>query len=601
MANPKLAGLQRKSLIGGADPPQRTGSPITGRHRRRGRPRASSILGNEIDSNTNLGIDLGHDGVTLNDAGDIDTGPNGLQNFPVLGSASLTGSNLLVDGTLNSTPDTTFRLEFFANAQAETSGHGEGERFLGFRQVTTDGTGAANFIAAFTGPVPTGQLVTATATDPDGNTSEFSATIEVIAPQGAPVAHDDNATAAEDSVVVVNVLANDEDPDGDLDPSSVEVIAGPDHGTFTVDPATGAVSYTPDPDFFGSDSLLYVVRDDTGVISNAATVSLTVDPVNDLPTAHDDQTTTLADTAIVIDVLANDDDVEGLDPATVEISEAPTHGTLSVDPATGAVTYTPDPGFSGPDSFLYTVRDLAGAPAGPATVTVDVNPMDVSTEVTTTQDVVNPFDNVNSLREAIATANTTPGLDTITFDIPASDAGHVYYQDDGVAGKVTQASIASTSATDDSTIPDIDPDWAHSWFSIQPATDLPQITDAVIIDGYTQPGASENTATVESRTGLETVLRIELDGSVIPASLGTGLVLADSGGTVRGLVINRFFNAGIDVGTNDNVIAGSFIGTDPSGSVALGNAGDGVRIRDSATGNLVGRTRLRHGISSLLM
>ena len=113
--------------------------------------------------------------------------------------------------------------------------------------------------------------------------------------------------------------------------------------------------------------------------------------------------------------------------------------------------------------------------------------------------------------------------------------------------------------------------WASllCWFSIQPATDLPQITDAVIIDGYTQPGASENTATVESRTGLETVLRIELDGSVIPASLGTGLVLADPGSTVRGLVINRFRFNGINIVSGSNIVETNYVGTNVTGDAAV--------------------------------
>ena len=143
----------------------------------------NAILGNAIFSNTILGIDLGDPfGVTANDFGDADTGPNNLQNFPVLTSA-LSGSTI-IEGSLNSIASTTFRLEFFANSACDPLGYGEGETFLGFTDVTTDGTGNVSFTATFATTVAVGQLITATATDPNNNTSEFSACQAVAA---APV------------------------------------------------------------------------------------------------------------------------------------------------------------------------------------------------------------------------------------------------------------------------------------------------------------------------------------------------------------------------------------------------------------------------------
>ncbi len=137
----------------------------------------NAVLGNLIFSNGALGLDLCPAqtcGVTANDPGDADTGPNTLQNFPVLTAATLTGT-LAVTGTLNSTAATTFRIEFFANDALDPSGHGEGQRYLGFVSVTTDGSGNAAIAAALpaTG-VAIGNFITATATDAAGNTSEFS-------------------------------------------------------------------------------------------------------------------------------------------------------------------------------------------------------------------------------------------------------------------------------------------------------------------------------------------------------------------------------------------------------------------------------------------
>jgi hypothetical protein len=138
----------------------------------------NAILANSIFSNSGLGIDLNVDGVNPNDAGDGDTGANNLQNFPVLTSA-IGGSKIKIQGTLNSTPNTSFRLEFFSNPDCDQSAHGEGERFLGSKKVTTDGSGNANFKASFDSKVAPGQLITATATDPSNNASEFSQCIAV--------------------------------------------------------------------------------------------------------------------------------------------------------------------------------------------------------------------------------------------------------------------------------------------------------------------------------------------------------------------------------------------------------------------------------------
>lgn len=133
------------------------------------------LSANSIFGNQGPGIDLGNDGVTPNDAGDADTGPNNLQNYPVLTAMSSAGGNTTIQGTLNSTPNTTFILEFFSNTTCNPTGFGEGETFLGTDQVTTDANGNVAFTVQLTGvTLPAGAVVTATATDPNNNTSEFS-------------------------------------------------------------------------------------------------------------------------------------------------------------------------------------------------------------------------------------------------------------------------------------------------------------------------------------------------------------------------------------------------------------------------------------------
>ncbi len=133
----------------------------------------TTIAENSIFANGGLGIDLEPPGVTPNDAGDVDAGPDGLQNFPELSSAQFANGQTTVTGSVATTPSTDLTLRFYASSACDPSGNGEGQRFLGATTVTTDGGGNASFTAPVGGS-STGEQVTATATSPDG-TSEFSA------------------------------------------------------------------------------------------------------------------------------------------------------------------------------------------------------------------------------------------------------------------------------------------------------------------------------------------------------------------------------------------------------------------------------------------
>ena len=139
--------------------------------------RANSIFSNGFlahPSDARIGIDLGTFGPTPNDSGDGDTGANNLQNFPVITSVTPGATSVNVKGTLNSTAATLFALDFYANSVCDALGFGEGARFIGSGTVLTNGSGDASFDFTFQGMQPAGQVYTATATDPSGNTSEFS-------------------------------------------------------------------------------------------------------------------------------------------------------------------------------------------------------------------------------------------------------------------------------------------------------------------------------------------------------------------------------------------------------------------------------------------
>jgi len=145
-------------------------------------PINNSITRNAIFSNTGLGIDLDPLGVTPNDACDADSGPNNLQNFPVLTSATTLPGTTTIQGTLNSTANlaTPFTIEFFSNISCDPSGKGEGETYLGSASVASDPSCTTSINVTFPLSVPLGQFVTSTVTDALGNTSEFSNCVTVF-------------------------------------------------------------------------------------------------------------------------------------------------------------------------------------------------------------------------------------------------------------------------------------------------------------------------------------------------------------------------------------------------------------------------------------
>lgn len=145
------------------------------------------ISANSIHDNGQLGIDLDDDGATPNDPGDADTGPNDLQNFPVIGSAFGFNGDLTIYGSIQTAASQNFTLEFFGNSATDSSGFGEGRIFLGQANVATDSSGDASFNVTF--PLPQNvAAVSATAIDPSGETSEFSAgaKISFTAPSPPP-------------------------------------------------------------------------------------------------------------------------------------------------------------------------------------------------------------------------------------------------------------------------------------------------------------------------------------------------------------------------------------------------------------------------------
>lgn len=169
----------------------------------------TAILANSIYGNGFLGIDLSLGGISYNDGGDADSGPNRLQNYPTLAYAIPYGGGTNVAGSLNSNAGTSYRIEFFSSPTCGYGGHGQGYKFLGSTTVKTDAAGNASFNATVSGSAGGGQVVTATATKLGGSTpfetSEFSGCVYtprqhpdgiLITPSGSP-----NVFMIEDSKV----------------------------------------------------------------------------------------------------------------------------------------------------------------------------------------------------------------------------------------------------------------------------------------------------------------------------------------------------------------------------------------------------------------
>ena len=181
-------------------------------------------------------------------------------------------------------------------------------------------------------------------------------------------ASDDVAQTPEDTPVDIDVLANDHDLCGQG--LTIVSVTDPLHGSVVINP-DNTLTYIPDPDYFGQDTFTYTVEDCNGNMDQA-TVTLTVDNVNDAPIAADDAVSTPEDTAVVIDVLANDTDVDG-DALTVSLQSQPAHGTATVV-AGQKVKYVPAPNYSGPDSFNYLALD-GSLSSNIATVNIVVVPV----------------------------------------------------------------------------------------------------------------------------------------------------------------------------------------------------------------------------------
>ncbi len=353
---------------------------------------APGVLGNDTDADGDpltaaLETDPGNGTVNFNSDGSYDYTPapdfNGTDSFTYRANDGLADSNVAtVTITVNPVNDPPV-----ADANGPYAGvEGSPVGFDGSGSFDVDGA-ITSYMWDFgdgntgSGVTPTHSYaaagtytVTLTVTDDGGATAGDTTTATIAAANNPPVAVDDPGYAMfEDATLNIaapGVLGNDTDVEGD--PLTAVLDTNPANGTLTLN-ADGSFTYTPNADFNGADSFTYRANDGLAD-SNVATVTITVNAVNDAPVAVDDAYTTDEDTTLNVaapGVLGNDSDVDG-DGLTAVLDTNPANGTLTLN-ADGSFSYVPTPGFSGSDWFTYRADDGA-AQSTPATVSITVNP-----------------------------------------------------------------------------------------------------------------------------------------------------------------------------------------------------------------------------------
>ncbi|TOJ65850.1 RTX toxin, partial [Vibrio parahaemolyticus] len=289
-----------------------------------------------------------------------------------------------------------------------------------------------NGIATFT---PTAdwngkEKITFTAKDPSGES--VSQTVNfTVAPVADIVA--DKATVVEDTPTIIKVLGNDTF-EGDDQVVSLDTNNGPANGTVSVNP-DGSVTYTPNDNYHGTDSFTYIVT--SGGVSESTTVSVDVTPVNDAPVAKDDIATTQEDTAVTIDVLPNDSDVDG-DKLSIESASVPKEqGTVEV--VDGKLVFTPAENFNGDAEITYTVTD--GQLTDEAKVTVTVNPVnDAPTiKVDAVESITEDAVSTDTVVATLTVRDTDTPEDQLTVSLENNSNG--YFVLVGNEVKLTQAGV----------------------------------------------------------------------------------------------------------------------------------------------------------------
>ena len=490
--------------------------------------RQNSIRYNAIFSNGTLGIDLGDDGITPNDSGDGDTGFfNDLQNFPVIASAQFGAGSVTIAGSLSSMPSSTYAVQFFQNIACDPSGAGEGQTFLGEVNVTTDASGVGTFNATFPGVA--GGFATATATDSQGNTSEFSACAAVTTPATPSISISDTQVTegnAGTTTMTFNVFLSA------ASASTVTVSAATANGTATsgsdYNAASGMVTFNP-----GETTKPFnvtVLGDVTPEADETLLVNLT-SPVN----------ATIADNQGV-GTIRNDDALSALSINDVTLAEG-NSGTTSFD-----FTVTLSPASAFPVTVNYATADgtaIVGSDYQPSSGSLTFTPGQTTKTVSVlvTGDVTtepNETFFVNLFNPGNASISDAQGLGTITNDdanpsITINDPSQL----EGNAGTTSMSFVITLSNPTSVTLSvpfsladgtaNVGSDYQTNSgsFTVFPGATTAQVSIGIIGDTNVEPDE-----TFFMNLGATA-------GATIAKSQGVGTIINDDGLVLPGISINN--------------------------------------------------------------
>ena len=322
------------------------------------------------------------------------------------GSSTFASVKLAVSGLLDGSAETiVLDGSTFDLATAEG---GRDTTFGNYHVTISTGTGTANVVVTRAGggtfsEAETETLIEAiqyqhtdTSTPTDGNrlidvlvndgiteSAAARSTINVDPVNDPPIAVADGFTVNEGSTNVLDLGNNDSDPDDGLDLTSITILAGPTNGTIDSINADGTVTYTHNGTETLSDSFTYTIDDLTGMTSNTVTVSLTVTPQNDPPTAVADSFTVNESSSNTLNLAGNDTDADdSLDLTSIAIVSGPANGIITSINTNGTVDYTHNGSETVADSFTYTINDLAGATSNTATVNLTITPQNDAPVIT---------------------------------------------------------------------------------------------------------------------------------------------------------------------------------------------------------------------------
>ena len=598
---------------------------------------AVSGSGNTIAYNVGAGVnvDSGHDNSLLGNsifsnilAGIILNGGNNANNGqipPVLTIATPNASSTYIQGTLTGASNTTYTLQFFSNPTQPFVGFEQGQVPLYTAQVTTNSSGVALIAQRIPQAVANNQWITATATDPAGDTSTFSAAVQTI-----PVGVQFSATgySASESSGSATITVTRTGDLGGIDTVDYSIGGGSAVSGTDYSPVSGTLVFNP-----GVSSQPFSIPIlDTQKVGGSLTVNLSLSnatnnatlgtPSTAALTILDDDSAAVKLNASLLSVNENAGSIKftvsrnsPIGTATVNYKTA--NGTakagVNYTSAMGTLTFAPgqttqtvnvpildDGVVTGPLQFTLALTNPVNCVLGaPATTTVTVNntdtpggtqtPVSLTITVNTTADENDPTDGTISLREAIELSNGTLPLSALSFTERNLVQVFPVLSPTGSAPPVPK--------TIDIALP------GSGIQTIELSSALPAITAPVSINGYTQPGSAVSSS-FDTGADVNAAL-VQVDGSLLPTPPSgqtlDGLAIQTSNCVVNGLIITGFHDAGISIsglGSQGNWLWGNFFGAfpDPTTGKAfeinpltnaqlsrpqIGNLGEGVRITSS--------------------